>query len=180
MLGLVSLLLKTSFTFSLVCISVSLPTSVLFLAYDYKRKTIKVHERNKRSWEYLRSISHSEVPEPNKHLRMMLADPLLRNPIVYLRHRCCSDTMWDMTSCDDTDDVMTDHSANTWKYVFYYIYCKNESMTSSLLCHENELEPLTEVLTNLHIVNSHWYRTVPKYMTFKVWIDRLCCSSEYS
>ena len=107
--GITSFILKIFMMFSIVCISVGFPTSILLLIYDYKRKRFFDDMKDKRSWSYIRSARRCEI-SAEKHMEMMLADPLLRNPIIYLRHRCCTDTRMgciDMTSHNADYTILT-------------------------------------------------------------------------
>ena len=74
----------------IVCISVGLPTTFIFMTYFYFTSNIKLPKLKKQQ-------SHFELDEKpgiprEAHLTMMLADPLLRNPIMYLKYRSCSDS----------------------------------------------------------------------------------------
>jgi len=101
-IGIVGFILaidKTFIVFAIVCISLGLPTSVLFIVYFFLRKkfltenTKYIPARSRVGYV----IEKIEVDQ-HKHLAMMMADPLLRSPIMYLHHSCCPDTTMKLQS----------------------------------------------------------------------------------
>ena len=95
----------------IVCISVGLPTTFIFMIYFYLTSNIKLPKLKKQQ-------SHFELDDKpgipqEAHLRMMLADPLLRNPIRYLKYRSSSDSHTALA-----DDVLPGYENDLMKTSF--------------------------------------------------------------
>ena len=87
----------SSIMLEIVCASVGFPTSLLFILYYCVITNKGVHTRTliKSSRKKDAGMALDENPgiSREKHLAMMLSDPLLRNPLMYLQcSRCnCAD-----------------------------------------------------------------------------------------
>ena len=96
------------------CASLGIPTAILYIIYlmmvenssgttdTQKKATTEAHPANETGLEF----KHSN----ERHLRMMLSDPLLRNPIIHLKPRglhFCSNKMWCECLCNEGQNEPT-------------------------------------------------------------------------